>query len=293
MSRCWPSPCWVTRPATRWLTFRVSTPPQRAPSGMRVRPGLSRGSDGRHSRRGWPATAGALRGSCWSGHHRSRRGLPPGCARPLRWRPGSPVRGTSSASRSSAEARGDTAALAQAVGEGIVGGGFADTRYKTEVDAGGVPAACDVVWPRGDGGPGAAEAVERGVTIGAATNLARELANQPSNLLRPAAFAERAAGAVEAGRCGHRGPRRAGHPEARDGIAPGCRPGQRRAAPSAGDASRAPGRAGRARAGARGQGGDLRQRGHLHQAGRRNGVDEERHGRRRRRRGRHARHRGR
>ena len=41
-----------------------------------------------------------------------------------------------------------------------------------------------------------AEAVERGVTIGAATNLARELANQPSNLLRPAAFAERAAQAV-------------------------------------------------------------------------------------------------
>ena len=93
---------------------------------------------------------------------------------------------------------GDPAALAQAVGEGVVAGGFADTRYKTESDARGAAPACDVVWPQGNGGPGAAEAVERGVTIGAATNLARELANQPSNLLRPAAFAERAAGAVEA-----------------------------------------------------------------------------------------------
>ncbi len=93
---------------------------------------------------------------------------------------------------------GDPAALAQAVAEGVVAGGFADTRYKTEKDAAGAAPACDVVWPQGDGGPGAAEAVERGVTIGAATNLARELANQPSNLLRPAAFAERAVEAVEA-----------------------------------------------------------------------------------------------
>ena len=93
---------------------------------------------------------------------------------------------------------GDPAALAQAVGEGVVAGGFADTRYKTESDARGAGPACDVVWPQGNGGPGAAEAVERGVTIGAAANLARELANQPSNLLRPAAFAERAARAVEA-----------------------------------------------------------------------------------------------
>lgn len=90
----------------------------------------------------------------------------------------------------------DRAELAQAVAEGVVAGGFVDTRYKSETDANGVPPVCDVIWPEGAGGPDAAEAVERGVTIGAATNLARELANQPSNLLRPAAFAERAARAV-------------------------------------------------------------------------------------------------
>ena len=94
----------------------------------------------------------------------------------------------------------EPAELARAVGEGVVTGGFADTRYKSEADADGAPPACDVVWPEGEGGRGVAEAVERGVTIGAATNLARELANQPSNLLRPAMFAERAAQAVgEAG----------------------------------------------------------------------------------------------
>ncbi len=90
----------------------------------------------------------------------------------------------------------EPAELARAVGEGVVTGGFADTRYKSEADADGRPPACDVVWPEGEGGRAVAEAVERGVTIGAATNLARELANQPSNLLRPAAFAESASQAV-------------------------------------------------------------------------------------------------
>ena len=86
--------------------------------------------------------------------------------------------------------------MAQAAAEGIVTGGFADTRYKSEADANGAAPVCDVVWPQGAGGPEVAEAVQRGVTMGVATNLARELANQPSNLLRPAAFAERAAEAV-------------------------------------------------------------------------------------------------
>jgi leucyl aminopeptidase len=94
----------------------------------------------------------------------------------------------------------DRAELGQAVGEGIVTGGFSDTRYKSSADENGSPAQCEVVWPDGDGGSDAAAAVARGATIGAATNLARELANQPSNLLRPAMFAERAAAVVaEAG----------------------------------------------------------------------------------------------
>lgn len=91
---------------------------------------------------------------------------------------------------------GEPEELAQAVGEGAVAGGFADLRYKSEPEAAGAAAACDVVWPEGSRGAGAAEAVARGVTIGAAANLARELANQPSNLLPPAEFAERSAAAV-------------------------------------------------------------------------------------------------
>ena len=95
---------------------------------------------------------------------------------------------------------GEPAELAQAVGEGVVTGGFVDTRYKSEPETDGQAPACDVVWPDGKGVAGTTEAVARGVTIGAATNLARELANQPSNLLPPAVFAERAVEAVaEAG----------------------------------------------------------------------------------------------
>ena len=91
---------------------------------------------------------------------------------------------------------GEPAELAQAVGEGVVTGGFADTRYKSEPETDGATPVCDVVWPDGNPGPGTAEAVSRGVTIGTAANLARELANQPSNLLPPAVFAERAVEAV-------------------------------------------------------------------------------------------------
>ena len=93
---------------------------------------------------------------------------------------------------------GSAQELAQAVGEGLVIGGFTDNRYKSKPDADGAVPACDVVWPEGDGGPGAPEALARGVKIGVAANVARELANQPSNLLRPAVFAERAVEAVEA-----------------------------------------------------------------------------------------------
>ena len=93
---------------------------------------------------------------------------------------------------------GEPAALAQAVGEGSVIGGFVDSRYKSKPDAGDSLPVCDVVWPGGHGDSAVAEAVGRGVAIGAATNAARELANQPSNLLTPAVFAARAVEAVEA-----------------------------------------------------------------------------------------------
>ena len=76
------------------------------------------------------------------------------------------------------------------------GWGGAAPRYKAAPAAAGAPPVCDVVWPDGKSVSGTAEAVTRGVTVGAATNLARELANQPANLLPPAVFAERAVEAV-------------------------------------------------------------------------------------------------
>ena len=90
-------------------------------------------------------------------------------------------------------------ALAQAAAEGLVIGGYRDTRYKSDAgDAGGEPPACEVVQAAAEGGPAVAGAVERGMMLGAATNVARQLVNEPSNVLTPSVFAERAVAAVEA-----------------------------------------------------------------------------------------------
>ncbi len=145
----------------------------------------------------------ALTGAGWRASRLLLVGAPPGPEQPAdRLREAAAV--ASRAARALRVARfafvcrgdADPAELAQAVGEGVVTGGFADTRYKSEPDTDGAAPVCDVVWPDGSGGSGTAEAVARGVTIGAATNLARELANEPSNLLPPVVFAERAVEAV-------------------------------------------------------------------------------------------------
>ena len=99
---------------------------------------------------------------------------------------------------------GPAAELAQAAAEGLVIGSYRDTRYKTdtggETDGGGDagPPAGVVVQVAGDGDNGLHEAVRRGVTLGDATNVARRLANEPSNILTPRAFADQAVEAVEA-----------------------------------------------------------------------------------------------
>ena len=90
-----------------------------------------------------------------------------------------------------------TPALVQATAEGLVIGGFRDTRYKSD-DGVGDPPVSEVVQVAASHDAAVSVAVERGAVLGSATNVARELANEPSNLLTPRAFAERAVQAVEA-----------------------------------------------------------------------------------------------
>ena len=90
-----------------------------------------------------------------------------------------------------------TPALAQAAAEGLVIGGFSDTRYKSD-DGVGEPPASKVVQVAPSHDAEVPVAVERGAVLGGATNVARELANEPSNVLTPRVFAERAVQAVEA-----------------------------------------------------------------------------------------------
>lgn len=90
-----------------------------------------------------------------------------------------------------------TPALAQATAEGLAIGGFRDTRYKSD-DGAGAPPVSEVVQIAAAHDALVAAAVERGAVLGGATNVARELANEPSNVLTPRVFAERAVQAVEA-----------------------------------------------------------------------------------------------
>ncbi len=97
---------------------------------------------------------------------------------------------------------GDEPSLAQAAAEGLVIGSYRDTRYKTETgrsldgpEEG--RSVCTVLQSDGRPGDALADAVRRGMALGDATNVARRLANEPSNILTPRAFAEQAVEAVE------------------------------------------------------------------------------------------------
>jgi leucyl aminopeptidase len=87
---------------------------------------------------------------------------------------------------------GDPARQAQAAAEGLIFAAFDVDRYKTSPRDAAPLTELTVVTPVGD----AAEAVARGQVIGRCVNLARAFANEPSNLLTPAVFAERAASEV-------------------------------------------------------------------------------------------------
>jgi leucyl aminopeptidase len=85
----------------------------------------------------------------------------------------------------------------QAVAEGLILAGFSVDQYKSGERFGAPAEELLVVAPEQDGGAGVlAQAVERGRILGEASNLARALANEPSNVLTPRVFAERAAAAV-------------------------------------------------------------------------------------------------
>ena len=90
----------------------------------------------------------------------------------------------------------DAAHAAQAVAEGLILGGFEDRRWKTTPDDQGVGHVSEtqvVVSP----GAGALEpAVEKGRVLAVSTNIARTLANEPSNVLTPTVFATRATALV-------------------------------------------------------------------------------------------------
>jgi leucyl aminopeptidase len=87
----------------------------------------------------------------------------------------------------------DPVAAVQAVTEGLVLATFSGDRYKTGER--GTPAAeqLQVISAQGHADAASLEAaVERGRILGESCNLARELCNEPSNVLTPSAFADRA-----------------------------------------------------------------------------------------------------
>jgi leucyl aminopeptidase len=83
------------------------------------------------------------------------------------------------------------AQAAQAVAEGLLGGAYNAGLYKTG-DRGGPPAADLIVAIVGGHASELASAVERGAVMGESCNIAKHLCDEPSNVLTPRVFADRA-----------------------------------------------------------------------------------------------------
>src|SRR5262249_31051402 len=84
----------------------------------------------------------------------------------------------------------DAAHVAQSVADGLSQADFVTSTYKKDEGA-GVPATNVVVTAPGADGGAIADAVRRGRIVGRASNFARELANEPGNVLTPREFAAR------------------------------------------------------------------------------------------------------
>ncbi len=87
----------------------------------------------------------------------------------------------------------DVAAAVQAIAEGLSLAGFSGDRYKSGERAGAPPEQMLVVGSSGGGSAALDAAAERGRILGESCNLAREMCNEPSNVLTPSAFATRSA----------------------------------------------------------------------------------------------------
>jgi leucyl aminopeptidase len=87
---------------------------------------------------------------------------------------------------------GEPAAAVQAIAEGLMLASFSSDRYKSGDRSGPPVEEADVI--AGESGDKALEAaVERGRILGESCNIARDLCNEPSNILTPSVFAERGA----------------------------------------------------------------------------------------------------
>ena len=92
----------------------------------------------------------------------------------------------------------DPRAGVQAIAEGVLLANFRADRYKSAERGAGLLEELTVAVPGGDAS--LARAVERGRILGECCNLSRDLCNEPSNVLTPSVFADRAAAlAREAG----------------------------------------------------------------------------------------------
>ena len=83
---------------------------------------------------------------------------------------------------------------AQAIVEGLLLGGFEDRRYRSSNTSDSVTPSLEVCEIVAEEGQGIAieAAVRRGTILATSANLARELSNEPANVLTPTVFAERA-----------------------------------------------------------------------------------------------------
>jgi leucyl aminopeptidase len=93
-----------------------------------------------------------------------------------------------------AEGGRDSQTAVQAIAEGLLLAAFNGDRYKSHDRSGPPPEELTIVAP-GDGAMAKAleRAVERGRILGESSNAARDLCNEPANILTPSIFADRAA----------------------------------------------------------------------------------------------------
>jgi leucyl aminopeptidase len=91
------------------------------------------------------------------------------------------------------QATTDAAQAVQAIAEGLLLAAFNSDRYKSQDRSGPAPGEMIVVAAAtATQAKSLEKAVERGVILGESSNLARELCNEPANVLTPSVFADRA-----------------------------------------------------------------------------------------------------